>query len=34
MTVETIGSLFPGGLSDKIGRRRTVLGCTIIMALV
>jgi benzoate transport len=28
-----IGSMFLGGLADKIGRRRTVLGCTIIMAL-
>jgi MFS family permease len=28
-----IGSLFLGGLADKIGRRRTVLGCTVIMAL-
>ena len=28
-----IGSLFLGGVADKIGRRRTVLGCTTIMAL-
>jgi benzoate transport len=27
-----IGSLFLGGLADKIGRRRTVLGCTVVMA--
>jgi benzoate transport len=28
-----IGSLCLGGVADKIGRRRTVLGCTIVMAL-
>ena len=28
-----IGSMFLGGVADKIGRRRTVLGCTVIMAL-
>jgi benzoate transport len=28
-----IGSLFLGGVADKIGRRWTVLGCTILMAL-
>src|SRR5438552_2113530 len=28
-----IGSMFLGGLADKIGRRRAVLACTIIMAL-
>src|SRR5215510_6221000 len=28
-----IGSLFLGGVADKIGRRRTVLGCTVVMAL-
>src|SRR5262250_2109445 len=28
-----IGSMFLGGVADKIGRRRTVLGCTMIMAL-
>src|SRR5215468_11208339 len=28
-----IGSMFLGGLADKIGRRRTVLGCTTVMAL-
>jgi benzoate transport len=28
-----IGSLFLGGLADKVGRRRTVLACTLIMAL-
>src|SRR5262245_4582110 len=26
-----IGSMFLGGLADRIGRRRTVLGCTIVM---
>ena len=26
-----IGSLFLGGVADKIGRRRTVLGCTVVM---
>src|SRR5262249_696687 len=28
-----IGSMFLGGLADKIGRRRTVLACTTLMAL-
>src|SRR5215467_8257341 len=28
-----IGSMFLGGLADKIGRRRTVLACTTVMAL-
>src|SRR5215468_3176664 len=28
-----LGSLFLGGVADKIGRRRTVLGCTVVMAL-
>src|SRR5215813_13928739 len=28
-----IGSMFLGGVADKIGRRRTVLGCTTVMAL-
>src|SRR5262249_192441 len=28
-----IGSMFLGGLADKIGRRRTVLACTTFMAL-
>ncbi len=28
-----IGSLFLGGVADKIGRRRTILGCTAVMAL-
>jgi benzoate transport len=28
-----IGSMFLGGVADKIGRRRTVLGCTLVMAL-
>jgi benzoate transport len=28
-----IGSLFLGGLADKIGRRLTILGCTVVMAL-
>src|SRR5215831_14768970 len=28
-----LGSMFLGGVADKIGRRRTVLGCTVIMAL-
>src|SRR5262245_40121128 len=28
-----IGSMFLGGVADKIGRRRIVLGCTVIMAL-
>jgi benzoate transport len=27
-----IGSLFLGGVADKIGRRRTILGCTAVMA--
>jgi benzoate transport len=28
-----LGSIFLGGLADKIGRRRTVLGCVTVMAL-
>src|SRR5262245_54903036 len=28
-----IGSMFLGGIADKLGRRRTVLGCTTIMAI-
>jgi MFS family permease len=28
-----IGSLFLGGLADRIGRRRTVLACTTVMAI-
>jgi MFS transporter, AAHS family, vanillate permease len=28
-----IGSMLLGGVADKIGRRRTVLGCTVVMAL-
>lgn len=28
-----LGSIFLGGVADKIGRRRTVLGCTTVMAL-
>src|SRR3954470_9396864 len=27
-----LGSIFLGGLADKIGRRRTVLGCVAVMA--
>ena len=27
-----LGSLFLGGVADKIGRRRTILGCTTVMA--
>src|SRR5262245_65621263 len=27
-----IGSLFLGGVADKIGRRRTTLGCLVVMA--
>src|SRR6185503_16028022 len=28
-----IGSMILGGLADKIGRRRTMLACTVVMAL-
>jgi benzoate transport len=28
-----LGSMFLGGVADKIGRRRTVLGCTMVMVL-
>src|SRR5215471_1669798 len=28
-----LGSIFLGGIADKIGRRRTVLGCVTVMAL-
>src|SRR5215471_8304941 len=28
-----IGSMFLGGVADKVGRRRTALGCTVVMAL-
>src|SRR6188768_2792597 len=28
-----LGSIFLGGLADKIGRRPTVLGCLVVMAL-
>src|SRR5256714_15014487 len=28
-----VGSLFLGGVADKIGRRRTILGCTAVMGL-
>ena len=27
-----LGSIFPGGVADKIGRRPTVLGCLVLMA--
>ena len=27
-----LGSIFLGGLADKIGRRPTVLGCLVVMA--